>query len=280
MSSSRDDQHDDLIYHPPPPPEPVVETEEAESEPDAATTAVVRRSRILVVTVIAACGTLLLGAIMAIVLLSTGLISSLDRKDEVAEPRPIVAAPEPVDKVPAEPGDTVKTQAQEAAEEAARNARRTSYHPLVRTGAESCGTLCSSLVQEVGTQVGDWTVDAAWADTTRHVDARDAASVGFVRGDVHGTFTVLQFASDAEAAEAAVKMRVLLGQPSYTTALFENGTGVRYDFIDVVNAVLWHPDANSDEHVPGRLYLVESPSIDAPDFSTESAFELFLSLPI
>ena len=33
----------------------------------------------------------------------------------------------------------------------------------LRTGAESCGTLCTSLAQEVGTQAGDWTVDAAWA---------------------------------------------------------------------------------------------------------------------
>lgn len=269
--------HDDEVaYHPPAAPIPPTEVEEA--EPDAAETAVVRRSRVLVVTVIAVSATLLLGAIAAIVLLSTGLLTAID-KSEVAAPVPIVQVPEPVEEAPGDTDD-VKTHAEEAAAEAARNARRVNYTPLMRTGAESCSTLCTSLVQEVGTQAGAWTADAAWADAPVEVGAQAAASTGFVRDGMHGTFTVLQFASDADAAAAAVQMRDLFGGPDYTVALFDNGTGVRYDFIDVINRVVWHADAHSAEHVPGRLYLVEARSIEAPDFSTEPAFELFLSLPI
>lgn len=262
MTASSGD--DDLTYHPPPPPVPHEPEESAEQEPDAATAGIVRRSRALVASVVVGGAVLLAGAIVAIVMLSASLLAAVDKGDAAA-PVPVVEAPQPAG------GE--QSDAQDAPDEV--------YTPPVRSGAEECGTLCAALEDEVGTQAGDWRLELAWADAVTEIGAQDAASAVFSSPAGSGTFTVLQFADDAEAAEAAVRIQQRIGSPSYETNLFEDGSGMRYDYVGaLVSRVLWHPDENSHEHVPGRLYLVEAPTAETPDFSTQPAFLLYLALPI
>ena len=237
------------IYAPPPAPPADVDVEgEADAEESGeAVTSVKRRSRTIVVTVIVVCAVLLFGAITAIVLLVGGLLRAVD-----GEPAPSPAA------VQETPTPTPR--------------------PFV---AGECGDLCAALADEVGTTAGVWSVEGAWTDAAADLGSTDAATAVFTGEPGRGTLTVLQFATDAEAAQAAIDVRERIGDPSYSTTVFDDGSGTRYDFDGALTSrVVWHLDDGSTEHVPGRLYLIEAPSNAADDFSGQAAFQLYLALPL
>lgn len=247
-------EHPEDLYRPPAPPAPVTPTEEEIDSVEVAT--VKRRSRAVVVTVIAACATLLIGATVTIVMLTSGLLSMLgDRDDHPAPEKPAAVEPEKAEPEKVEP-------------------------PAVQPG--ECGAFCDTVGGEFGLQAGAWKVDGKWSDAAPEVGAMDAATAVFSSADDgRATLTVLQFETDAQAAQAVIDLGARIGEPVYQTTVFDDGSGTRYDYDGaLISRVLWHLDANSRDHTVGRLYLIEAPSNDADDFSGQAAFTLYMALPL
>ncbi|MDR6867000.1 hypothetical protein J2Y69_001599 [Microbacterium resistens] len=257
------DDDPSTVYDPPPPPPssvPQVGTDDAPPGPSADELRTKRRSRAIVITVIAVCATLLIGAILTIVLLTSGLVSMIADRPAPA-PAPVAQTAEPTSDP--EPSPTPTSA------------------PPTRASGEGCSALCTSLESEAGGSVGSWTQEIAWANAAPEVGAQDAATTVYSSAAGRVTFTVLQFPDDEAAAAAAIALRTRLGDPSFDTSLFTDGTGRRYDYDGtLVSRVLWHADAQSEAHTPGRLYLTESSAIESDDFAAQPAFLLYSALPI
>lgn len=252
-------EHPEDLYRPPAPPAPVLPTAEEQDSVEVAT--VKRRSRVVVITVIAACATLLIGATVAIVMLTSGLLGMLgDRDDRPAPEKPAAVEPDQ-----AEPGEAEDEPAGSDAE---------------------CGELCIALSEEIGTVAGAWTVEGEWSDPAPVAfGATDAATAVFASDSGTAVLTVLQFDTDEQAAQAVVDMAARIGEPSFQTTVFDDdhggGYGTRYDYDgSLTSRVLWHLDADSPDHAVGRLYLIEAPANDADDFSGQAAYKLYQALPL
>lgn len=244
------------VYAPPPAPAPsdsdvgdLGAAEEDRGEPGPGERRIMRRSRAIVIVVLAVCGVLLLGAIIAIVMLASGLLAATGDRG-VPPSIPVVQSPTPAE----------------------------SMH-TVRVG--ECSDLCTAMSEEIGVRAGDWTAEADWADAAADLGASEAATAVFSSEQGRGTITVLQFETDDEAAQAAVDVRARIGDPTYETTVFDDGSGIRYDFEGtLISRIVWHLGGAAREHVPGRLYFVEAPANAADDFSGQAAFQLYLALPL
>ena len=239
------------IYRPPAAPVPPADDDgDVAVEETQAVARVRRRSRVLVIVVIAGSATLLLGAIVTIVMLTSGLLSVIgDRGEEDAPEKPAAVEQEPEESQPVQAGE--------------------------------CTALCGALESEVGVAAGEWTSDAGWSDAEPEVGATAAATAVFTSAAGTATLTALQFDTDEQAAQAVIDLGARIGQPVYQTTVFDDGSGTRYDYDGaLISRVAWHLDAQSGPHVPGRLYLIEAPAVDAADFSGQTAYKLYLALPL
>lgn len=248
------DAPSDEEYLPPPPPTPVadapeIDAQDARDDETRIVAATRRRSRAIIILVIVIAALLLLGTIATNLLLAAGL------RAEIGEGR------ENVPSASASPDGSASPSASGVTAE--------------------CGELCAAAVAEIGTAAGDWKLEGEWADTPNDLGSRDAATAVFRSDTGRATLVVLQFPSDEEAAHAAVDLRARIGDPTYTEQVFDDGSGTRYDFDGaIVSRVVWHLDAQSQPHTPGRLYIVEAPANAADSFADQSAYRLYLALPL
>lgn len=244
-------------YLPPPPPTPAADARDldAQDSTDDETRIVVatrRRSRAIIILVIVIAAVLLLGTIATNLLLAAGL------RAEIGEGR----------------GDS-------SAVPSASSSPEDSATPTAAGVTTGCGELCAAATAEIGTAAGEWKLEGEWTDTPNDLGSRDAATAVFGSDAGRATLVVLQFPSDEEAAQAAVDLRARIGDPTYTEQVFDDGSGTRYDFDGaIVSRVVWHLDAQSQPHTPGRLYIVEAPANAADSFADQSAYRLYLALPL
>lgn len=237
------------VYRPPAPPAIADDDERVDAGESQTVARVRRRSRVVVITVIAVSATLLIGAIATIVMLTSGLLGALGDRDEGPAPeRPAAVDQESDAPPPVQPGE--------------------------------CSALCGAMESEVGADAGAWTTEAGWSDAAPEAGATAAATAIFSSDAGTGTLTVLQFDTDEQAAQAVMDLRARIGEPVYQTTVFDDGSGTRYDYDGALTSrVVWHLDAQSRPHAPGRLYLIEAPAVDAADFSGQPAYMLYLALP-
>lgn len=246
------DTSGDEEYLPPPP--PAAETHDPDEDETRVVTATKRRSRTIVILVIVVAALLLLGTIGTNLLLAAGL------RAEIGEGR----------------GQSTTAPSTSATPESTP----TTTPPPARP-TSGCGELCTAASTEVGTAAGDWKLEGEWTDTPNDLGSRDATTAVFSSDTGRATLTVLQFASDEEAAQAAIDIRSRIGDPTYTEQVFDDGSGTRYDFEGAtISRVVWHLDAQSRPHAPGRLYLVEAPANAADGFAGQAAYRLYLALPV
>ncbi|MCB8044977.1 hypothetical protein JM654_15035 [Microbacterium oxydans] len=247
------DTSGDEEYLPPPP--PAAETHDPDEDETRVVTATKRRSRTIVILVIVVAAFLLLGTIGTNLLLAAGL------RAEIGEGR----------------GQSTTAPSTSATPESTPT---TTPPPALPTSG--CGELCAAASTEVGTAAGDWKLEGEWTDTPNDLGSRDATTAVFSSDTGRATLTVLQFASDEEAAQAAIDIRSRIGDPTYTEQVFDDGSGTRYDFEEgaTISRVVWHLDAQSRPHAPGRLYLVEAPANAADSFAGQAAYRLYLALPV
>lgn len=238
--NERDTSGDEEYLPPPPPAPPAAETHDPDEEETQVVAATKRRSRTIVILVIIVAAFLLLGTIGTNLLLAAGL------RAEIGEGR----------------GQSATT-------------------PSPALPTTGCGELCTAATTEIGTAAGDWQLEGDWADAPNDLGSRDATTAVFSSDTGRATLTVLQFASDEEAAQAAIDIRSRIGDPTYTEQVFDDGSGTRYDFEGAtISRVVWHLDAQSRPHTPGRLYIVEAPANAADSFAGQAAYRLYLALPV
>ncbi|MFJ6532116.1 hypothetical protein [Microbacterium sp. NPDC091662] len=246
------DASGDEEYLPPPP--PAADAQDPDDGESRIVTATKRRSRTIVILVTVIAAVLLLGTIATNLVLAAGL------RAEIGEGR----------------GDS----------SAAPSASTTPEDTVAPTSAADrpsagCGDLCTAAAHEIGTAAGDWRLEGDWTDAPNDLGSSDAATAVFGADTGRATVTVLQFPSDDEAAQAALDIRARIGDPTYTEQVFDDGSGTRYDFDGaIVSRVMWHLDARSRPHAPGRLYIVEAPANAADSFADQGAYQLYLALPL
>ncbi|WP_282848522.1 hypothetical protein [Microbacterium oxydans] len=241
-------------YLPPPPPTPAADARDLDAQDSTDdekrfVVATRRRSRAIIILVIVIAAVLLLGTIATNLLLAAGL------RAEIGEGREDI------------PSASASPEA--------------SATPTAAGVTAECGELCAAATAEIGTAAGEWKLEGEWTDTPNDLGSRDAATAVFGSDAGRATLVVLQFPSDEEAAQAAVDLRARVGDPTYTEQVFDDGSGTRYDFDGaIVSRVVWHLDAQSQPHTRGRLYIVEAPANAADSFADQSAYRLYLALPL